>query len=142
MNAVTTPHRIRFGKLHGSADALALARLAAMQPPLVVVCGAALEAQRLREEIPWFAPHLRVSLFPDWETLPYDTFSPHQDLVSERLETLYRITSGDCDVTIVPATTALYRLPPPSYLAGDTFFIKQGTRLNAAQLRAQFTTAG
>jgi transcription-repair coupling factor (superfamily II helicase) len=142
MSAVTTSHRIRFGKLHGSADALALARLAAAQSPLVVVCGAALEAQRLREEIPWFAPHLRVSLFPDWETLPYDTFSPHQDLVSERLETLYRITSGDCDVTIVPATTALYRLPPPSYLAGHTFFIRQGTRLDAAQLRAQLTTAG
>jgi len=142
MNAVATPHRIRFGKLHGSADALALARLAATQAPLVVVCGAALEAQRLREEIPWFAPHLRVSLFPDWETLPYDTFSPHQDLVSERLETLYRITSGDCDVAIVPATTALYRLPPPSYLAGHTFFIKQGARLDAAHLRAQLTTAG
>ncbi len=110
--------------------------------PVVVVCGSALDAQRLREEIPWFAPELRVSLFPDWETLPYDTFSPHQDLVSERLETLHHITSGDCDIAIVPATTALYRLPPPAYLAGYTFFIKQGTRLDAAQLRAQFTTAG
>ena len=82
MSAVATPHRIRFGKLHGSADAFALARLAATHAPLVVVCGTALEAQRLREEIPWFAPHLRVSLFPDWETLPYDTFSPHQDVLS------------------------------------------------------------
>jgi transcription-repair coupling factor (superfamily II helicase) len=142
MSAVTSPHRLRFGKLHGSADALALARLAATSAPLVVVCGTALEAQRLREEIPWFAPTLRVSLLPDWETLPYDTFSPHQDLVSERLETLYRITSGDCDVAIVPATTALYRLAPPAYLAGHTFFVKQGARLDAAQLRAQLTTAG
>jgi transcription-repair coupling factor (superfamily II helicase) len=142
MTAVLTAPRVRFGKLHGSSDALALARLAAAARPVVVVCGSALDAQRLRDEIPWFAPDLRVSLFPDWETLPYDTFSPHHDLVSERLETLYRITSGDCDIAIVPATTALYRLPPPSYLAGYTFFIKQGTRLDAAQLRAQFTTAG
>jgi transcription-repair coupling factor (superfamily II helicase) len=142
MTAVLTAPRVRFGKLHGSSDALALARLAATARPIVVVCGSALDAQRLRDEIPWFAPDLRVSLFPDWETLPYDTFSPHHDLVSERLETLYRITSGDCDIAIVPATTALYRLPPPSYLAGYTFFIKQGTRLDAAQLRAQFTTAG
>jgi transcription-repair coupling factor (superfamily II helicase) len=142
MTAVSAPSRLRFGKLHGSSDALALARLAASARPLAVVCGSALDAQRLREEIPWFAPDLRVSLFPDWETLPYDTFSPHHDLVSERLETLYRITSGDCDIAIVPATTALYRLPPPSYLAGYTFFVKQGARLDAVRLRAQLATAG
>jgi transcription-repair coupling factor (superfamily II helicase) len=134
--------KLRFGRLHGSSDALALARLAAARAPVAVVCASALDAQRLREEIPWFAPKLRVSLFPDWETLPYDTFSPHHDLVSERLETLYRITTGDCDVTIVPAATALYRLPPPSYLAAYTFFIEQGTRLDPARLRAQLATAG
>ncbi|MGE5792997.1 MAG: CarD family transcriptional regulator, partial [Bacteroidota bacterium] len=142
MTEVSAPTRLRFGRLHGSSDALALARLAASARPLVVVCGSALDAQRLCGEIRWFAPDLRVSLFPDWETLPYDTFSPHHDLVSERLETLYRITSGECDIAIVPATTALYRLPPPSYLAGYTFFIKQGDRLDAARLRAQLATAG
>jgi len=134
--------KLRFGKLHGSSDALALARLAQARAPVAIVCASALDAQRLREEIPWFAPTLRVSLFPDWETLPYDTFSPHHDLISERLETLYRITTGDCDVTIVPATTALQRLPPPAYLAAYTFFIEQGTRLDAARLRVQLATAG
>jgi transcription-repair coupling factor (superfamily II helicase) len=141
-SAVATPPKTRFGKLHGSSDALALARLAATARPLAIVCASALDAQRLREEIPWFDASLRVALFPDWETLPYDTFSPHHDLVSERLETLYRITSGDCDVAIVPASTALYRLPPPSYLAGYTFFIAHGTRLDAARLKAQLATAG
>ena len=140
--AVATARRIRFGKLHGSSDALALARLAAAERPLAIVCASALDAQRLRDEIPWFDAGLRVALFPDWETLPYDTFSPHHDLVSERLETLYRITSGDCDVAIVPASTALYRLPPPAYLAGYTFFVRQGTRLDADRLKAQLTTAG
>ena len=134
--------KLRFGKLHGSSDALALARLAEARSPVAIVCASALDAQRLREEIPWFAPTLRVSLFPDWETLPYDTFSPHHDLISERLETLYRITTGDCDVTIVPATTALQRLPPPAYLAAYTFFIEQGTRLDASRLRVQLATAG
>ena len=62
---------------------------------------------------PWFAPGLRVALLPDWETLPYDPFSPHQDLVSERLATLYRVSRGECDVLVVAATTALYRLAPP-----------------------------
>jgi transcription-repair coupling factor (superfamily II helicase) len=74
-----------------------------------------------------------VALFPDWETLPYDTFSPHQDLISERLATLWRIRNGDVDVVLLPATTALTRLAPPSFLAGTTFHFKQKTRLDEAR---------
>jgi transcription-repair coupling factor (superfamily II helicase) len=136
------PQRIRLGELHGSSDALALARIAARSRPLAIVCASALDAQRLREEIAWFAPELRVALFPDWETLPYDAFSPHHDLVSERLETLYRVTQGECDALIVPATTALYRLPPAEYLAAYTFFLQRGAKLDAARLRSQLTLAG
>ncbi len=132
----------RFGPLHGAADALALARRAAAGTPIAVVCGAATDAQRLVEEIRWFAPALRVALLPDWETLPYDSFSPHADLVSERLETLYRVTSGDVDVLVVPASTALYRLPPASYLAAHTFFVRQAEKLDLARLREQLTLAG
>src|SRR5205814_7779958 len=102
-----------------------------------VITENALAAQRLAEEIPWFAPPLRVALLPDWETLPYDHFSPHQDLVSERLATLYRVSRRECDVLVVAATTALYRLAPPSYLAAFTFFLKQGERLDTPALRAQ-----
>ena len=80
--------------------------------------------------------------FPDWETLPYDHFSPHQDLVSERLATLYRVSRGECDVVVVAATTALYRLAPPSYLAAFTFFLQQGERLDVERLRAQLALAG
>jgi len=140
--APTATQRTRLGRLHGSSDALALARLAETRRTLAVVCASALDAQRLRDEIAWFAPGLRVALFPDWETLPYDAFSPHQDLISERLETLYRVTQGECDVLLVPATTALYRLPPSDYLAAYTFFLKQGTTLDAAKLRTQLTLAG
>ncbi len=67
-----------------------------------------------------------MHLLPDWETLPYDSFSPHQDLVSERLATLYQISHEACDVIVVPVTTALYRLPPVEFLAGYSFFLKQG----------------
>src|SRR5437899_7598438 len=109
---------------------------------LAVVTADALAAQRLSDEIPWFAPGLEVALLPDWETLPYDPFSPHHDLVSERLATLYRVSRGECDVLVVAATTALYRLAPPSYLAAFTFFLKQGTRLDATALRAQLSLAG
>lgn len=77
--------------LAGAADALYLAELARQAAPLAVVCASAWDANRLAEELRWFDPGLRVCAFPDWETLPYDTFSPHQDLISERLATLWRI---------------------------------------------------
>ena len=99
-------------------------------------------AQRLADEIAWFAPELRVALLPDWETLPYDHFSPHQDLVSERLAALYHASRGECDVLVVAATTALYRLAPPSYLAAFTFFLTQREKLDVDGLRAQLALAG
>ena len=90
-------------------------------------------AQRLLSEISWFGKRgqqeLRAHLLPDWETLPYDAFSPHQDLVSERLATLHELQHGQCDVLIAPATTALLRMGPPSFLAAHTFFFKQGESL-------------
>src|SRR5512144_162172 len=108
----STHTRPRYTRLHGSSDALALAQFAAKNSPLVVIAANALEAQRLVEEIPFFAPELRVHMLPDWETLPYDHFSPHQDLVSERLATLHHIRTQACDVVVVPITTVLYPLPP------------------------------
>ena len=78
--------RRRYTRLAGSADSLALARLVPQTRPLAVLTATALDAQRLLEETAWFAPGLRACLLPDWETLPYDQFSPHQDLVSERLD--------------------------------------------------------
>ena len=131
--------RVRSEALAGSADALSLAQLALScakeRHLLAIVAAAPLAAQRLAEEIPWFAPGLRVALLPDWETLPYDHFSPHQDLISERLATLHHVRSQSCDVLVVPVTTALYPLPPVEYLAAFTFFPKRGERLDLAKFR-------
>jgi transcription-repair coupling factor (superfamily II helicase) len=134
--------RPRYTNLTGSSDALALAQYAAEHSPLVVIAANALEGQRLVEEIPFFGPKLRVHLLPDWETLPYDHFSPHQDLISERLATLHHIRSNAFDVVIVPITTALYPLPPVAYLAAYTFFLKKGERLDLDAFRQQMTLAG
>ncbi|MCM2252622.1 MAG: transcription-repair coupling factor [Ramlibacter sp.] len=130
----------------GSADALLIARVAerakAARQPTAIVTADATDAQRLLEEIAFFAPGLRCALFPDWETLPYDSFSPHQDLISERLATLWRISQGEADVVVVPATTVLYRLAPPSFLAGHTFHFQAGQKLQESKLKAQLTLAG
>ncbi|MBM3345739.1 MAG: transcription-repair coupling factor, partial [Betaproteobacteria bacterium] len=134
--------------LPGSSDALAVARLARMArpnagaTPLMVICARPTDAQRLQEEAGWIDPALRVTLFPDWETLPYDGFSPHGDLISERLATLHRIRQREFDVLIVPATTALTRVAPPAFLAAYTFFLKQGEPLSIDRLRAQLTLGG
>ncbi len=113
----------------------------ASQQTLVVLCADPLTAQRLTEEIQLFAPPLRVRQLPDWETLPYDSFSPHQDLISERLRTLHALMTETVDVLTVPVTTALYRLPPPSFLAAYTFSFKQGDKLDENSLRRQLTLA-
>jgi transcription-repair coupling factor (superfamily II helicase) len=142
MQRDSLPSRRRYTRLVGSADALALARLAQEEHPVAVVSATALDAQRLVDEVAWFSPQLRVCLLPDWETLPYDQFSPHHDLVSERLATLYRIQRGEFDLAVVPASTALMRLCPPAYIAGHTFFLRTGTQLDVEQLKAQLATAG
>ncbi|WP_026121241.1 transcription-repair coupling factor [Paraburkholderia kururiensis] len=143
---VKSGQRFAFDGTHGSSDALLIARyhLAYRDkiPLLAVVCASAVDAQRLSQEITFFAPNARVRLLPDWETLPYDTFSPHQDLVSERLATLHDLGEGRCDILLVPATTALYRMPPASFLAAYTFSFAQGERLDEAKLKAQLTLAG
>ncbi len=138
----------------GSADALLLAQLGLREKAAgrltALVTADAVSAQRLIDEMAFFAPALRCAMFPDWETLPYDTFSPHQDLISERLATLWRLhASGGqrdpesgVDVVIVPATTALYRLAPPAFLAGYTFHFKVKQKLDEAKLKSQLTLAG
>jgi len=136
--------RIDLPLLAGSADALALAELATQSTGrlLAVVTASAADAQRLLEEIPWFAPGLKVRLLPDWETLPYDHFSPHQDLVSERLATLWAALQGEVDILLLPASTAVNRLAPPEFMAAYTFEFKKGQKLDAEKFRGQVTLAG
>src|SRR5205814_3959067 len=139
-------HRYTLPRPPGSADALVVARLAQREKEArkltAIVTAGATDAQRLMAELAFFVPGLRCALFPDWETLPYDSFSPHQDLISERLATLWRIRQGEVDVVLMPASTALVRLAPPSFLAAYTFNFKQKEKLNEAGLKAQLTLAG
>ena len=144
--------RFTLARPTGSADALLLARYALSQPDrlLVVLTAEPGDAQRLEDEIPFFAPTLRLAVFPDWETLPYDTFSPHQDLISERLATLWKLLQNqdkaadqrEVDVVLLPATTALTRLAPPAFLAATTFSFKQKQKLDETALKSQLTLGG
>ncbi len=128
---------------HGSHDAWLLAQhLAQRRGPAVIVCAHAPDCARLFQELAWFAPALRIRLFPDWETLPYDRLSAHQDLVSDRLATLASLLERTVDVLVVAASTAAHRLAPPSYLAGRSFSWAKGQRLDEMALRERLVMAG
>ena len=145
--------RFVIGRPAGSADSLLLAKLADRERQnghlTVVICADALDVHRLSEELPYFEPVLTVRAFPDWETLPYDILSPHPDLASERIETLYRLMTRQpaadtpgTDVLLVAAGTATQRLAPPSFVAARTFWLRQGQRIDVEQLRSQLALAG
>lgn len=127
-------------------DSYAFAQLAVQlkqkSQMLVLFTATAFEAQRLLDEIVYFAPILQAHLLPDWETLPYDHFSPHPDLISERLLTLYQITQRNVDLVIVPISTALVELPAVSHIAAHSFMLKKGQKLNLEALRSQCAQAG
>jgi transcription-repair coupling factor (superfamily II helicase) len=154
LSAPKVGQKSRFSYAANGLDSLSLASLACRlnttngtteskhKTPLVMITSNAFEAQRLLEEIPYFAPELSVRLLPDWETLPYDVFSPHPDLISERLATLYQISQNLCDVVIVPIATALIRLPAVVYLVGHSFMLKKAQKLNLDALRHQCAQAG
>ncbi|MEO5566070.1 MAG: transcription-repair coupling factor, partial [Luteimonas sp.] len=85
---------------------------------------------------------LPVIPFPDWETLPYDQFSPHPEIVSQRLAALHRLPGLKRGVVIVPVQTLLQRLPPVRYVAGNTFDVRVGQRLDLGAEKRRLDAAG
>ncbi len=123
---------VRWGGLVGDADALAIAEAASRHPgPVVCVAASAREADRLEAAIGFFAgPGLPVLHFPDWETLPYDSFSPHQDIVSERLATLAGLPGLQRGVVVVAAACLMQRLPPTDYVGARSLRLNAGETLD------------
>lgn len=99
-------------------------------------------ALRLQTAWQFFRPADNALFLPDWETLPYERFSPHQDLVSERLSVLWQLKNGLTDALFVPVATAMQRLAPAPFLLGRTFWLKTGQRLDIAALRQNLVEAG
>ena len=111
------PRLAAIGRLIGASTALAAAELArTLERPLVVLASDPRHADQLEAEIRWFAADLPVAHFVEWETLPYDTFSPHQDIVSQRLSALGRLGVESRGILIVSAPVLLQRLPPADYV--------------------------
>ncbi|HEZ3378401.1 TPA: transcription-repair coupling factor [Neisseria meningitidis] len=132
----------RWPNLSQGSLPLALARYLPHKQLKVVLTLDAEQALRLQTAWRFFRPHDTAVFLPDWETLPYERFSPHQDLVSERLSALWQIKSGAADVLFVPVATAMQKLPPVPFLAGRTFWLKTGQTLDIGRLKSDLVDAG
>ncbi|MAT93947.1 MAG: transcription-repair coupling factor [Halioglobus sp.] len=135
--------RTALGPTHGCADALCIAELCAGQRLLLVLTPDTSSALALERELAFFLDDATPVLsFPDWETLPYDNFSPHQDIISERLDTLYRLPAQAHGVLIVPVPTLMHRLPPTAYVAGKSLVLATGQSLDPEQFRGNLQRNG
>ncbi|ADY93892.1 transcription-repair coupling factor [Neisseria meningitidis] len=132
----------RWPNLSQGSLPLALVRYLPHKRLKVVLTQDAEQALRLQTAWRFFRPHDTAVFLPDWETLPYERFSPHQDLVSERLSALWQIKSGAADVLFVPVATAMQKLPPVPFLAGRTFWLKTGQTLDIGRLKTDLVDAG
>ena len=134
---------VQWSRLYGGARALAIAATAAAwRGPVLVIAADAATAARFEHEIGFFAPALPRLNLPDWETLPYDRFSPYQDITSERIATLSTLPSFSQGVVIVSIQTALHRVAPRTWLEGRAFKLRQGEKLDRDAFRRRLDAAG
>ncbi|KML68075.1 transcription-repair coupling factor [Pectobacterium peruviense] len=130
------------GELTGAACAVECAEIVERHTGLVVLIAPDMQnALRLRDEIQQFTDQ-HVTTLSDWETLPYDSFSPHQEIISTRLSTLYQLPNMTRGVLILPVNTLMQRVCPHSFLHGHALVLKKGQRLSRDKLRSQLEQAG
>ena len=150
MSALPVPHYptvsngvSRWGQLYGSSLNWLLAQAAqGFNGLLLLITPDVHSAYQADAALQFFAPSVSRHIFPDWETLPYDVFSPHEDIISERLKTLATLQNLERGILLVPATTLLHRLAPTHYVHGHTFIVRKGAPLDVDKLRKQLEDAG
>lgn len=134
-------HKI-LGNVISSADSLAICDIAQQYPHLTVVITPNSRSAVRLEKILRDLTALSVTVFPDWETLPYDSFSPHQEIISARLSALFYLQNARQGIFILPISTLMQRLCPPDYLANNVLLIKKGDRLRIEKMRLRLEKAG
>ncbi|GLT18239.1 transcription-repair-coupling factor [Vibrio zhanjiangensis] len=137
-----TRDKKQVGNLRGASLALAVAELANQHDSHTLLAVADPQtALKLLQEIEQFTDQT-VSLFPDWETLPYDSFSPHQEIISDRIARLYQLPTQNSGITIIPVSTLLQRQSPRSFLLQHTLMVKVGDLYSLEKLRIQLEKSG
>ncbi|RDH83787.1 MAG: transcription-repair coupling factor [endosymbiont of Galathealinum brachiosum] len=145
---ITAPDKAQlneYGQLYGCARAFSIANLALKKSnPVVVITEDVNQSQILQHELSFFvSSKCKILELPDWETLPYDIFSPHQDIISQRLTTLYQLSDMQSgDILILPVSTLLQRLPPKSYIKSQVLMLKQNQALDLDDFRISLEQNG
>jgi transcription-repair coupling factor (superfamily II helicase) len=135
--------RTAMGPFYGGSDARCIAELASPDQLLVVITADTSSALALERELPFYLDgELEILAFPDWETLPYDNFSPHQDIISERLSTLHRLPLCRGGILVVPVPTLMHRLPPTHYVAGSSLVLEEGQGIDLDKFRRELERNG
>ena len=138
--------RINWSRLYGSARSLAIANLATQtQKPIIVVTADTISAVNLINELNIYIKEnslVKIITFPDWETLPYDLFSPYQDIISERLQTLFDLPNIKQGIVVVPITTVMHRLLPSDYLFSNSLVLDVGQFIKLDSFRKQLNQQG
>ncbi len=136
-------NHINWGQLHGCAKDLLIANTAEEYKGLILLVTAdSHSAYQAEANIRFFSNIENIHIFPDWETLPYDVFSPHEDLISERLKALYQLSSTQQGILIVPIATLMHRLAPTNYIRANTFLLEKGDTLDIELMRLQLEETG
>lgn len=136
---------LSWGRLYGSALGLALSQLANQHTGLLLVIAENTSAaQQLHDQLAFYLGDDSPPLlhFPDWETLPYDVFSPHQDIISERLEVLYRLPELNRGVLVVPVQTLMNRIAPREYIEQRSLLLQNGEKLDFDAFRQRLVNSG
>ena len=145
-NASTKVDKKTWHNLQGSSASIALYQGALLSDvPILLLTHDTPTALKLEQELLSLSQskdELPICLFPDWETLPYDTFSPHQDIISQRLATLYQLSRMEKGIVIVPVTTLAQRLAPKQYIEANSLVIKKGDKKDLHQLRQELEASG
>lgn len=132
-----------WGNLYGASIGLAISSVITnAKQPLVIIVPDTLAATRLEYELHFFHRDQPILHFPDWETLPYDQFSPHQDIISERIAALYKMPTLTQGAIITPISTLMQKLPPRDYLDGNAFLLNTHDKLDLHALRQRLSKAG
>ncbi|MBT8088515.1 MAG: transcription-repair coupling factor [Gammaproteobacteria bacterium] len=136
--------RVGWGRLIGASSALATAELAVLsRRPLLLLAEDPRHADQLEAEIRFFAgPGLRIEHFVEWETLPWDNFSPHQDIISQRLRVLSALPALDDGVVIAAASVLQQRLPPIDYVAARSLSLSTGDLLQREDFTSSLAESG
>ena len=138
--------RLYWSRLYGSAKSLIIANTSSqIKNPVIVITKDVLSAVNLVNELQQFVKNTEktpIKFFPDWETLPYDTFSPYQDILSERLKTLYELTNLSSGIVVVPITTLMHRLLPIDHLLKNAFSLDLGQKINLDDFRKRLIRQG